>query len=155
MLDQSRVVSASFRWGPEHNDVHWFLSCGAARDRWNSRPRLWSKPCDDSQTLILARFDRALSIGSGNLQITLIKSAFCEGAVMALPREITRQPQVHISVTSVFFYCKYSNLSARIYIPARRKMSVHPRWHRKQKRIELPKESKLPSSTQHHLVKKK
>lgn len=33
-------------------------------------------------------------------------------------------------------------------------MSVHPRWYRKQKRIELPQESKLPLSTQHHLVKK-
>lgn len=33
-------------------------------------------------------------------------------------------------------------------------MSVHPRWYRKQKRIELPQESKLPLSTQHHLFKK-
>lgn len=32
-------------------------------------------------------------------------------------------------------------------------MSVHPRG--KQKRIELPQESKLPSSTQHHLVREK
>lgn len=67
--------------------------------------------------------------------------------------------QNNTSATGAYFchlilYCKYRSVSLirSRYIPARGKMSVHPRW--KQERIELPQESKLPSSTQHHLVKK-
>lgn len=110
------------------------------------------KACDNSQSSVLNCWSRIThrSIRSDNLQITLIRNAFSKWTIRPASQNNT-------SATGAYFchlilYCKHSNLST--HIPARGKMSVHPRWHRNQKRIELPQESKLPSSTQHHLVKK-
>lgn len=79
-----------------------------------------------------------VSITSGNLQITLIKNAL-SNEQFGQPYKITRQPQVHISVT-LFFIVNTETCHLCTHIPAKGKMSVHPRWYRKQKRIELPQD---------------
>jgi len=108
----------------------------------------FQSPWIDEHHCWLLRGSMHRSITAGNLQVTLKKNA-CSNKQFGQPYKITRQPQVHISVTSFFI------ANTAYYIPARGKMSVHPRWLRKQKRIELSQESKLPSYTQHHQVKKK
>lgn len=113
--------------GPACSDSHLLLSCNGLKivelktksTRWDQSNWVW-----DSQNpyswicwshfFFLYIFLRGITDKSGNLQITLIRNAFSK-ELFGQPYEITRQPQVHMSVTLFFIVnTETCHLSTRV-----------------------------------------